>query len=154
MTMLIEHVKACGLDMPDPEPSAQRALQCCNILTREWCLAAGEHADIVQRALCSHYVRAAPYLREMSLAVMGTAVPPPPHELHAISPRPLQVAQPTSESDHLWQIHGTRPASNLLSEDYLSAQGVWAVCMDTEMYKPTTFKHRVAMKRLSTSIVD
>ena len=52
------------------------------------------------------------YLRMMSFAVMGTAVPPPPHELHAIIPRPLQVAHPTSESDHLLHMHGTIPATN------------------------------------------
>lgn len=51
------------------------------------------------------------YLREISFAVMGTAVPPPPHELHAINPRPLQVAHPTSESDHRVHIHGTTPAA-------------------------------------------
>ncbi len=64
----------------------------------------------------ARYMEAQPklYLRMMSFAVMGTAVPPPPHELHAIIPRPLQVAHPTSESDHLLQIHGTTPATGTL----------------------------------------
>ena len=132
MKMLIKHASACGLDMPDSEASAQRSLQCCMVLTREGCLAPTSDTDagMVHGALCSQYAKAAQYLREMSLAVMGTAVPPPPHELHAISPRPLQVAQPTSESDHLWQIHGTRPAGNSASVIHLSAQGVWGACMD------------------------
>ena len=51
------------------------------------------------------------HLRDMSFAVMGTAVPPPPHELHAITPRPLHVAHPTSESDHRVHMHGTKPAA-------------------------------------------
>ena len=101
--MLIPCVSACGLEMPDREPSAQGALKCCKIFKRRCVLhlMIDTDASIVHRAMCSHDMRAALYLREMSLAVMGTAVPPPPHELHAISPRPLQVAQPTSESDHL-----------------------------------------------------
>ena len=68
--------------------------------------------DLQQRR--THQAEAVGHLRMMSFAAMGTAVPPPPHEPHAIIPRPLQVAHPTSESDHLLHMHGTTPATGEL----------------------------------------
>ena len=49
------------------------------------------------------------HLLETTLAVTGTAVPPPPHAGHGLLPVPRHEAQPTSPSLHRVQGHSTSP---------------------------------------------